>query len=115
MATFADLRLKSDVPVLIADHRGIIAGVNDCFAAAFGWTSQELVGQMLTVIIPRTMRDAHNLGFSRFLTTGQPKLLNQPLELKMVAKDGRERAVEVVITAEQHGAQWMFAAALRPL
>ncbi|WP_447974307.1 PAS domain-containing protein [Nitrospira sp. Kam-Ns4a] len=115
MATIADLCQNANVPMLLADHRGIVVGINDSFTSAFGWTADNLVGRPLTTIIPRAMHDAHNLGFSRFLATGQPKLLNQPLELKLVARDRRELAVELLITADQQDGQWVFAASLRPL
>jgi PAS domain S-box-containing protein len=115
MLTIADISLKTDVPILIADHQGMIVRVNECFTSTFGWAPEELKGKTLTVLIPKNMHDAHNLGFSRFLTTGKPKLLNQPLELKAVAKDGRELDVELVIVAEQQENQWVFAATIRPL
>lgn len=115
MVSLAEIGLKTDVPVLVADQQGVVVNVNECFTAVLGWSPDELRGQMLTTIIPRNMRDAHNLGFSRFLTTGQPKLLNQPLELKAVTRDGRELAVEVLITAERQENRWVFAASLRPL
>jgi PAS domain S-box-containing protein len=115
MVTIADIKLKTDVPIVIADHQGVIVKVNECFTTAFGWAPEELTGKTLSIIIPRDMHDAHNLGFSRFLTTGKPKLLNQPLELKAVAKDGRELDVELLIVAEQQEDQWVFAATLRPL
>lgn len=113
--TIATIRQKTDVPIVVADHQGMIVEVNEQFTTVLGWKPEDLAGKTLTIIIPKNMRDAHNLGFSRFLTTGKPKLLNQPLDLKAVAKDGRELDVELLIVAEQQDAQWMFAATIRPL
>ena len=113
--TMGELRCETSVPVIIADRDGSITYVNARFEAIFGWKSEEIVGQPLTTIIPKNLHDAHHLGFSRFLMTGKPTLLNQPLKLKAVAKDGRELDSEHIIVAEQEDGQWVFGATIRPL
>lgn len=66
-------------------------------------------------VIPRSYQDSHNLGFSRFVMTEQSRILNHPLRLLAVTKDGREIMSEHFITAEQEDGQWVFGAILRPL
>ena len=112
MKTFVEMRSETRVPVVIANHRGTITEVNDRFAAVFGWTRDEIVGKRLDTIIPKRLRDTHALGFSRFLRSGRPTILNQPLELKAVAKDGHEFAARHLILAEQIDGNWMFAASI---
>lgn len=111
----ADLRAVTDTPVLIADQDGLITYVNDAFEREFGWTSAEAVGQPLTIIIPHGLRHAHHMGFSRFLTTGQPMVTDRPITLKAVDKSGVEFDAEHFIVAERQGAGWLFAAAVKPL
>jgi PAS domain S-box-containing protein len=115
MQTIDELRHTTTVPVIIADHHGVILHVNERFTEAFGWQPADILGKPLTIIIPRTLHDAHQLGFSRFLASGRPTLLNQPLRLHTVAKDGRILETEHVIIAEQQQGQWVFAATIRPL
>ena len=103
------------MPVVIADHQGFITYINDAFEGAFGWKKSEIVGKPLTVIIPKTLHDSHHMGFSRFLMTGKPTLLDQPLTLKAVTKKGREFESEHYIIAEQNHGQWVFGATIRPL
>ncbi len=88
---------------------------NECFRVVFGWSFDEIVGQPLTAIIPNSFHDAHNLGFSRFAMTEKSRVLNHPLQLKAVTKDGREIDMEHFIIAEQQQGEWMFKATLRPL
>ncbi|MGI8904923.1 MAG: PAS domain-containing protein [Candidatus Sumerlaeaceae bacterium] len=102
-------------PLIRANGDGIITYINETFTQAFGWTSEEIVGKSLTAIIPLSFRDAHHLGFSRFLTTGIPTLLNQPLILKILTRDGRELDTEHYITAQSENGQWNFAATIAPL
>ena len=113
--TLEELRHEVDVPVIFADHQGMITQVNAQFEVVFGWRTNEIVGKSLTTIIPPHLHDAHHLGFSSFLTTGRPTLLNQPLKLKAVTKDGRVFDAEHTILAEQQRGQWVFGAAIKPL
>ena len=115
MKTIDQMKQEAGVPVVTGNHEGIITYVNEDFERVFGWKSQEIIGKPLTSIIPRNLHDAHHLGFSRFLMTGKPTLLNQPLKLKAVTKEGREFDAEHVILAEKHQGQWIFAATIRPL
>lgn len=115
MATIEELKRETGLPVVIADGQEAITQVNERFEAVFGWRANEILGKPLTTIIPKNFHDAHHLGFSRFLTTGKPTLLNQPLKLNAVTKDGREFEAEHTITAEQRQGQWMFGATIRPL
>jgi PAS domain S-box-containing protein len=115
MKTLTDMRLETEIPVIIADHQGLITYVNPPFERVFGWKSDEAQGQALTIIIPKTMRDSHHMGFSRFLTTGVPTLLNKALNLKAITKSGMELNCEHFIVAEQELGQWIFGATLKPL
>lgn len=113
--TLQEMKRETTVPVILADERGTVVYVNKAFEAVFGWSQDEIAGKPLTVVIPRALRDAHHLGFSRFLSTGEPTLLGRPLRLMAMDKSGREFECEHVIVAEKTEGRWMFAATLRPL
>lgn len=115
MKTIDEMKLESDLPVLIADCQGLIVYVNEPFNIIFGWQHQEILGHSLEAVIPRSYHDSHHLGFSRFVMTEKPTLLNHPLKLMAVTKDGREIESEHFIIAEQQQGEWLFAATLRPL
>ena len=55
------------------------------------------------------------MGFSRFLLTGKPTILNQPLNLKILKMDGKETDAEHIITAEKINGNWVFGAKITPL
>jgi len=115
MKTIAQMKLETKDPVVITDQQGFVTYVNDSFTAVFGWSSTEIIGQMITVIIPNGFHDSHHLGFSRFLGTQKSTILNHPLRLKGITKDGREIEAEHLIMAEQLEDEWVFMATLRPL
>ena len=112
--TVEQMRKETAIPVVITDHRGIIIHVNKPFEALFGWTAREILGKTVTKIIPSQLHDAHNLGFSRFVTTGKPTLLGKPLKLRAIGKSGHEFDAEHFLAAEKQQGQWIFGATIRP-
>lgn len=106
---------EMEVPVIIVDQNGIVVFVNRPFEQIFGWSSDEMIGELVVKIIPSNMHDAHNLGFSRFVTTGQARLMNQQLRLSAIGKDGRVFEAEHYIIAEKAAGQWLIGATIKPL
>jgi PAS domain S-box-containing protein len=113
--TLAEMRRETGLPVVMVNQQGFITYINDRFEAVFGWTRADLLGKGIDTIIPPSLHDAHHLGFSRFVTTGQPTLLNKPLKLRAKMRDGREVVSEHIIVAEKDGGAWSIGATLRPL
>lgn len=112
--TVEDILAEKKLPVVAIDSQGLITFVNQSFEKAYGWTTRELLGQVITVIMPPYMRDAHNFGFSRFLITEQARILNKPLSLPVLCKDGTETMAEHYITGDKFHDTWRFAATIIP-
>ena len=115
MLTIDSLKAETHIPVIIVDHHGIVAYINQIFTKEFGWQKDVLIGKTLTIIIPDNLKDAHHMGFSRFLLTGKPTILNQPLKLKILTGDGKEANAEHLIIAEKIDGDWVFGAKITPL
>ena len=113
--SIAEAKQQTEIPLVITDREGIVQEINAPFQEVFGWTAEEIRGQHVTVILPMNFRDAHHLGFSRFQATEVATLLNHPLKLKAITKEGVEILSEHYIMAEKQGETWCFAALLRPL
>lgn len=113
--TIANIKGKTQVPAVIVNQQGFITFVNKSFEAVFGWPSADIIGKPVATIIPSAMHDAHNLGFSRFVTTGQPNVLNQPLKLTAMNKAGEEFEAEHFMIAERQKNEWVIGATIRPL
>lgn len=112
-ARLLELTRRKTSSLVVADELGLITHVDVALASALGWLAEELVGRPLTTIIPPRFRDAHHIGFSRFLSTHQPMLLDRLLTMSVVNRSGDELAAEHVITAVPVANGWWFAAAIR--
>lgn len=91
--------LKSDKPTIVADDQGYIVDVNALFAEAFAWEAKTLLGKPLTIIIPEKFHDAHNLSYSRFLSTGKSTIFKQWLPLEIVCGGGDVQVAKHFIVA----------------
>ncbi len=113
--SISELEQVESVPVMIVDDQGFITYVNESFTQHFGWTKGEAVGEGLVIIIPENLREAHHMGFSRFLSSEEPKILNTALNLKAVDKSGNEIDAEHYIIAEKQNGKWVVGATVAPI
>ena len=103
----------NSVPVVIMDDTGIIKGVNAEFEKVFAWEPACLLGQPVSIIIPPNFRDAHHMGFSRYLLSGVSSLLDTPLDLEILKGTGETVLARHLISAFQSSDSRRFAAQIR--
>ncbi len=93
------------------DTGGSITDWNRAAEATFGWSRDEAIGRVLAeTVIPERYREAHRIGFERFLATGEGPVLDSRIELDALHRDGHEFPVEVTISALQVGESTSFIA-----
>jgi diguanylate cyclase (GGDEF)-like protein/PAS domain S-box-containing protein len=86
--------------VITGDEQGMITGWNRKAEEIFGWSHDEAVGRTLTgTIIPRRYRDAQQRGLSRYIETGDGRLIGKAVELVALHRDGHEFPAEVSVSA----------------
>lgn len=84
--------------VIAADERGRIVFVNGAAVRLLGWSADELRGRPLTTIMPARMHQAHEAGFSRYVTTGHSRMVGHPIRVPALRKDGTEVEAELVLS-----------------
>ena len=98
------------------DAGGSVTEWNPQAVSTFGWTRSETVGKLLSeTIIPPHYREAHTRGLQHFLATGEGPVLDKPLELSALHRDGHEFPVELTISAIRRGDTYIFNAFLRDI
>ena len=86
--------------VITMDHEGRILEFNPAAQATFGFTRDQVLGMdMVELIVPPRLRNAHRRGFARYLATGKGPILGKRLELEAIRADGTEFPIELAITA----------------
>ncbi|MDA8179662.1 MAG: hybrid sensor histidine kinase/response regulator [Desulfobacteria bacterium] len=91
--TIADTAVNG---VVIVDSGGSIDFFNRAAERLFGFTSGEVVGRNVTMLIPERYRNAHSAGLERYLKTGgELRIIGKTVELDGLRKDGAEFPIEL--------------------
>jgi PAS domain S-box-containing protein len=93
------------------DASGLITDWNRAAEATFGWSREEAIGRVLAeTVIPERYREAHRMGFERYLATGEGPVLNDRIELEALHREGHEFPVELTISPLHVGESTTFIA-----
>src|ERR1044072_8527854 len=85
-ATDAIITIDSDSTILI---------VNPATERIFGYSSEEMIGQSLTTLMPEYLRHLHKAGSARHLETGQKHIHWSAVQLPGFHKTGKEIPLEI--------------------
>ncbi|WP_447977350.1 PAS domain S-box protein [Candidatus Nitrospira bockiana] len=81
--------------IVLADASGKILVWNKGAERLFGYTSDEVLGKCLTLLMPERYRHAHTQGIARLAASGEPTLIGRTIELHGVRKSGAEFPLEL--------------------
>jgi PAS domain S-box-containing protein len=120
-ATSAEARLRAIIDsaldaVVTTDAASVITGWSAHAATMFGWTAEEALGRTLNdTIIPPQYHEPHRAGVQRYLRSGEPRILNQRIEITARHRSGREFPVELTVAAAGSGSNVVFSAFIRDI
>ena len=109
--------LESALDAIISiDHEGKIIEFNPAAEKTFGYSRSETMGKtMADLIIPPSLRQAHNRGLAHFLASGQGPVLGKRIELTAMRADGSEFPAELTITPIDTGRLPIFTGFVRDI
>lgn len=100
---------------IAADSSGLIIMVNHEVHTLWGYTSEELIGQPLTRLMPEKYKDQQLLGIKHYLKTHALHGLSNRIELEGRKKDGSIFPLEMRIKEISVEGQQLFSAEMRDL
>ena len=74
--------------IVVIDHRGRMLAVNDAARRMFGYRTDELLGENVSMLMPEPDRSAHDGYLARYLETGEAKIIGIGREVTAQRKDG---------------------------
>lgn len=102
--------------VIVGDDQNRVLYLNPAAERLLGWRSGELHGQRITAIVPPHLNEAHIVGYSRYLVTGEPRLIGRPVRVPARHREGQEIPVELMLsTFRAADGRPTFIASLRDL
>jgi len=83
--------------IFTIDEDSTITFANRAAERIFGYSSAEMVGQPLTMLMPESMRPRHRDGLRRYIETGERHMPWEGMQLPGRNKSGKELTLEVSI------------------
>ena len=105
----------SSLAMVAADDTNGIIAVSAPALELLGYDDPgQLVGRRLVAIIPERFHQAHLAGFTLHLANGRSPLLDRPVTVPVLRRDGDETPVELTVEARRlPNARRVFVATLR--
>jgi two-component system sensor kinase FixL len=74
--------------IIVIDHRGRMLAVNDSTCRIFGFRTDELLGENVSMLMPEPDRGAHDEYLARYLRTGAAKIIGLGRNVTAQRSDG---------------------------
>jgi PAS domain S-box-containing protein len=81
--------------IITIDENSRIVFVNQAAENIFGYSSEEMLGSELTMLMPEYLRNLHRAGLKNYLTTGKKHIAWVAVELCGLHKNGEEISLEL--------------------
>jgi len=101
--------------ILLVEADGTIAEVNPEALRLFGYTSAELVGQSVDILVPEGLRAGHERQRAEYVQRPHPRPMGTGLELQAVGKNGVRIPVEISLSPLSSGQGGRVIAIVRDL
>ncbi|OKY26894.1 MHYT domain-containing protein [Thalassotalea sp. PP2-459] len=83
--------------IISIDNTGTILSINQATEQLLGWSSAELIGQNVKIIVPSPYHEQHDNYIERYLATGEANIIGKGREVEAVHKDGSSVAIRLGI------------------
>jgi PAS domain S-box-containing protein len=84
--------------IITINDRGIIESVNAATEGIFGYSSAELIGRNISLLMPSPSREEHDPYPGSFRRTGQPQRIGNGREMQGRRKDGSLFPIDLVVS-----------------
>ncbi|KKK66929.1 hypothetical protein LCGC14_2959170, partial [marine sediment metagenome] len=101
--------------IITINKSGHIVFWNKAAKIIFGYSSKEVIGKPLHVIIPRRFRNPHNEAIERVVSGNPSKIIGKTAVLEGLKKDGTEFPLELSLSTRKVNSETYFTAIIRDI
>jgi PAS domain S-box-containing protein len=99
--------------IISIDARGLIQTVNAAAERLFGYRASELLGKNVTMLMPPPYRDEHDGYMSRYIATGERRIIGIGREVVGARKDGTTFPIDLSVAEAWVGSERIFVGVIR--
>jgi len=101
--------------IITIDARGVIASFNPAAERIFGYQSEEVIGQNVSLLMPEPDRSRHDGYLHRYCSSGKRTIIGKARELQAMHKDGSVIQVELLVNVVSIEAGMVFSGIIRDI
>ena len=94
--------------IIVIDQHGTIKSFNSSAERIFGYTSNEVVGKNINILMPEPYHSQHDAYIENYLTTGVARIIGFGREVTGKRKDGSTLPMDLAISEVSHNGERMF-------
>lgn len=100
-------------PMIVIDERGAIQSFSAAAERQFGWTSAEVIGRNVSMLMPEPYRGEHHDYLARYRKTGERKIIGIGRLVAGERRDGSTFPMELAVAEMQSGDRRFFTGFVR--
>ncbi len=87
--------------IISIDQNGRVILINSAAEQIFGYTTDEIMGQLLTALIPEKYREKHQSKLISFFEKGETTIIRRTIEIEGLRKNGHVFPLELSLSVSQ--------------
>ena len=101
--------------IIVIDAHGRVEAFNPASESLFGYSSQEVLGRNVDMLMPSPYHEEHDTYLARYLATGRAKIMGSGREVRGLRKDGSTFPLQLSVGQITMGGERRFTGILHDL
>src|SRR5262245_6729772 len=101
--------------IITIDERGIVESFNPAAEHLFGYTTDEVIGQNISMLMPSPYREEHDNYIARYLQTNEPHIIGIGREVRARRRDGTAFPIALAVSEVHLAGRRMFTGIIHDL
>ncbi len=101
--------------IVVIDDHGMICDINPAAQRLFGYSSKELIGRNVGILMPEPYSSEHDASLTNYRETGEQKIIGVTREVSGRRKDGSVFPIELSVSEVLRGGRRLFTGIVRDI
>jgi len=101
--------------IITIDERGVVESFNPAAQRLFGYAAEEIIGHPVNLLMPAPYREEHGAYLSRYLRTGEKKIIGIGREVVGQRKDGSTFPMDLAVAEVRLHDRRLFTGSVRDI